>query len=149
VSAQQKPLELILARNLIAALSTPAFLADTTGDIVFFNESASVLLGRRFEETGPIKSDEWRTKVGPTDGSGAPIGLEDLPVTRSLRRGVAGYARHTLRPSGGGPARDFEITGVPIVATSGGFRGAIVFFWASEDIETAEHARVTGQGAAQ
>ena len=32
----QQPLELILARNLMSSLSTPALLVDTTGVLVFF-----------------------------------------------------------------------------------------------------------------
>ena len=35
----QKPLELILARNLLSSISTPAFLVDAEGTLVFFNEA--------------------------------------------------------------------------------------------------------------
>src|SRR5919108_109224 len=48
----QRPLELILARNLLSSLSTPAFLVDEAGVLVFYNDAAGVLLGRRFEEAG-------------------------------------------------------------------------------------------------
>jgi PAS domain-containing protein len=132
MSTQQKPLELILARNLITAISTPAFLVDVPGQIIFFNEAAGSLFGRRFEETGPISHDEWRETVGPFDGGGDPIPFLDLPLTQSLRRGVAGHHRHMLRPAGG-ELEAFEVSGVPIVATGGGFRGAMVFFWKSDE----------------
>ena len=42
----QKPLELILARNLLTSISTPAFLLDEHGALVFYNEAAGALLGR-------------------------------------------------------------------------------------------------------
>lgn len=135
---QQKPVELIHARNLISALSTPAFLVDRDGRIVFFNESAGGMLGRQFEETGPISTDEWRTRMGPLDERGEAMDLEAMPVTRALRRGSPGYARHELRPAASGEPREFEITGIPIVATGGGFRGAILFLWASEGRTEAE-----------
>ena len=44
----QKPLELILARNLLTSLSTPAFLLDDEATVVFYNEAAAALLGRSF-----------------------------------------------------------------------------------------------------
>ena len=55
----QRPLELILARNLLASLSTPAFLVDRRGEIAFYNEAAGALLGRRYEDTGPMPAEEW------------------------------------------------------------------------------------------
>ena len=41
----QKPLELILARNLLTSISTPAFLVDGDAAVVFYNEAAAALLG--------------------------------------------------------------------------------------------------------
>ncbi len=69
----QRPLELILARNLLASLSTPAFLVDTGGEIAFYNEAAGALLGRRFEETGPLPALEWTQTFGPFDEEGNPV----------------------------------------------------------------------------
>ena len=43
----QKPLELILARNLLTSISTPAFLLDADAAVVFYNEAAAALLGPR------------------------------------------------------------------------------------------------------
>ena len=48
---QQRPLELILARNLLSNLATPAALTNEPGDIVFYNAAAGEFLGRPFEET--------------------------------------------------------------------------------------------------
>lgn len=50
----QKSLELIMARKLIAGLSTQAFLVDDEGVLVFYTEAAGALLGRCFEEAGAI-----------------------------------------------------------------------------------------------
>ena len=61
----QKPLGLILARNLLTNLSTAAFLVDREGGIIFYNEAAGALLGVSFEEFGRKRADEWGREVGP------------------------------------------------------------------------------------
>ena len=59
----QRPLELILARNFLTSLSTPAFLMDGGGGIIFYNEAAGGLLGVSFEEWGQKSADEETTPV--------------------------------------------------------------------------------------
>ena len=81
----QKPLELILARNFLSSLSTPAMLVNAPGDVIFFNEAAGELLGSRFEETGSLPAQEWLEKFGPVDESGEPIPIDEQPVTKALR----------------------------------------------------------------
>jgi PAS domain-containing protein len=150
VSAQQKPLELIHARNLLSCVSTPAFLVDTAGDIVFFNEAAGAVLGRRFEETGSIGHEQWRRLIGPFDERGEPIAFERLALNLALRRGQAGHLQHKIREAGG-TLREIEVSAVPLVATGGGFRGAIVFLWPAGEIDAGDAgivAAVTdGEGA--
>jgi PAS domain-containing protein len=124
-----RPLELILARNLLASLSTPAFLADRTNDIVFYNEAAGALLGRRFEESGPMSAAEWLNDFGPLDESGEPIPFEEQPVTVALQANRAAHARHRIR-SISGVVHEIEVSGMPIIG-AGGFQGAMVFFWLS------------------
>ena len=38
MSGPQKPLELILARNLLTSVTTPAFLVARDGTLLFYNE---------------------------------------------------------------------------------------------------------------
>ncbi len=125
----QRPLELILARNLLSSLSTPAFLADRTNDIVFYNEAAGTLLGRRFEESGPMSAEAWLNDFGPLDELGEPIPFENQPLTLALRANRAAHARHRIR-SLAGEVHDVEVSGMPLIGT-GGFNGAMVFFWLS------------------
>jgi PAS domain-containing protein len=127
--SSQRPLELILARNLLSSLSTPAFLADRTNDIVFYNEAAGVLLGRRFEETGTLSAERWLNDFGPLDDRGEPIPFEDQSITVALRANRAAHARHRIR-SIGGAVHDVEVSGMPIMGADG-FHGAMVFFWAA------------------
>jgi PAS domain-containing protein len=128
-----RPLELILARNLLTSLSTPAFLVDARGEIAFYNEAAGTLLGRRFEDHGPLAPEEWTESFGPLDEAGAPIPWTELELTRSLLRNRPAHHRQEVR-SLDGSSRLMELSGLPIMG-AGGYRGAIVVFWPAEDEE--------------
>jgi PAS domain-containing protein len=130
VASAQKPLELILARNLMSSLSTAAFLVDEAGSLIFYNEAAGQLLGRRFEEVGKMPADEWSTKFGPFDRDGKPVPVEELPLTIALRHGRPAHSRFQIR-SLDGEEHKIEASALPIVAT-GGTRGAMAIFWKAE-----------------
>src|ERR1041385_1888709 len=93
---QQRPLELILARNLMSALSTPAFLVDEGGILVFYNEAAGIMLGKRFEELGTVGAAEWGWLVGPFDEGGEPIPYDDLPLVAAVRDGRPAHAEFEI-----------------------------------------------------
>jgi PAS domain-containing protein len=131
VANEQRPVELILARSLIATLSTPGFLVDEDGNLVFFNDAASVLLGVRFEEVGQMGPDRWGTEFGPLDKDGRPVPIEELPLTIALRHGRPSTARFTIQ-SAKGVEHEIEAAAVPIL-TMQGTRGAMVFFWPEEE----------------
>src|SRR5437762_1839871 len=95
--SSQRPIELILARNLISCLSTPAFLASGPGEIIFYNEAAGAILGQRFEETGAISPEEWTSSFGPLAEDGQPIPLEEQALTMALRANRAGHAVYRIR----------------------------------------------------
>jgi PAS domain-containing protein len=127
----QKPIELILARNLLTNLSTPAFLVDESGALLFYNEAAGALLGISFEESGRMPAEEWSHAVGPFGDDGNPIPIEDLPTTKALRRGRPAHGSFTVR-SVMGDDYEIESTALPIVA-EGGQEGAMIFFWTRTD----------------
>ena len=54
-----KHLVLILAREFTANLATPALIADARGQLVYYNEAAEGVVGRRFAEIGEVPMDEW------------------------------------------------------------------------------------------
>jgi hypothetical protein len=67
------PIQIILTRQLAGYLSVPLFLVDPKGDLLFYNEPAEALLGRRFDETGLCRRKSGRrfsrlltTRVGPS-----------------------------------------------------------------------------------
>ena len=126
--AAQKPLELILARNLLTSISTPAFLVDETGALVFYNEAAGALLGRPFEDVGRMSPAEWTSTYGPFGDDGKPVALGDLPTTRAVRNGRPAHAVFRIR-STGGVEHEIESSAFPIVASEEGSSGAMIFFW--------------------
>jgi PAS domain-containing protein len=123
----QKPLELILARNFLTSLSTPAFLVDGSGALIFYNEAAGALLGISFEEQAHMSADEWSHAVGPFSENGRPIPIEELPTTKALRQGRPAHGNFAVR-SIRGDEYEIESTALPIVA-EGGQEGAMIFFW--------------------
>ena len=126
--AAQKPLELILARNLLTSISTPAFLVDQDAALVFYNEAAGALLGRSFEDVGRMTPEEWTSTYGPFGPNGKPVELDELPTTRAVRDGRPAHARFTIRSANGG-MREIESSAFPIVASEEGSSGAMIFFW--------------------
>ena len=52
VSMAQQSVEMILMRQLSGYLFVPVLIVDADGTVVFYNEPAEAILGRRFEATG-------------------------------------------------------------------------------------------------
>ncbi len=131
VAHAQKPLELILARNLLTSISTPAFLLDESSRLVFYNESAGALLGVSFEETGRMDPREWTGSFGPFDEQDNPIEIDELEITHSLREGRPSHSRFCIR-SVRGDKHVIEASAFPIIASDEGSSGAMIFFWPLE-----------------
>ncbi|HWD64766.1 MAG TPA: PAS domain-containing protein [Solirubrobacteraceae bacterium] len=127
----QRPLELILARNLLCSISTPAFLVGEGGALLFYNDAAEAMLGRRFEDTSVLAAEDWTSAFGPLDREGDAIPFEQIPATMALRSNRPYHGRFAIRGAGG---RRLEIaaSAIPIVGSEGA-TGAIVIFWPIEE----------------
>ena len=130
MAGAQKPLELILARNLLTSISTPAFLVDAAGVLVFYNEAAGALLGIPFEEAGRMEPKEWGSRFGPVDSDGQQIPLDELPLTVALREGKPAHSSFRIR-SAEGDDHDIEVSALPISADE--ISGAMAIFWPRGD----------------
>ena len=124
----QKPLELILARNLLTSISTPAFLLDNDAAVVFYNEAAAALLGRSFEDAGRMSADQWTAAFGPLDKEGTPIEVDNLATTDAIRAGRPAHGSFTIRAANGKRV-SIEASAFPIVASEHGSSGAMILFW--------------------
>lgn len=146
MSSTQKPLELILARNLLTSISTPAFLVGRDGTLLFYNEAAGALLGVPFEETGRLDPGEWIRSFGPFDNDGEPIPVDELELTTALRDGRPAHANFCIRSSRGAQ-HEIAASGMPIISGEHGASGAIVFFWpvdpeTAREVTTGNHEAV-------
>ena len=116
-----------MARGLMSNMTTPAFLVDNGGTLIFFNEAAGELLGVRFEEAGPMVAAEWGTRFTPTEVDGRPLPFEELPLAIAINE--ARPAHRLLRiVSAGGAERVIEVTAFPIVGRTGQ-SASLAIFW--------------------
>ena len=139
----QRPLELILARNLISSLSTPGLLVGEGGRLLFYNEAAGAIIGRSFEEATGLTADEWTSEFGPLDPDWVPIAYEHLQATQILRSHVPFHGEFSITtPSG---RREIALTAIPIVAPDES-TAAIIMFWPIDGAIHAHAAHVSDHG---
>lgn len=123
----QHPVEMIMAQGMMANLSTPAFLVDRAGTLVFFNASAARLLGVSYEEAGALPADEWGGRFAPTTADGEPLEPQDRPLSIAVSEGRP--AHRTISIVGAdGVSRTIEVSAFPIVGRHGQ-TGAMAIFW--------------------
>ena|ERR1700730_5735987 len=122
------PIQIILTRQLAGYLSVPLFLVDPQGHLLFYNESAEIILGRRFDETGCMSSDEWSASFTSLDDKGNPIPPQDLPLMITLAKQRLAYRSLFLRGLDG-VVRHVEVASIPITGLQGEFLGAAALFW--------------------
>jgi PAS domain-containing protein len=124
----QREIELILTRQLASYLSVPVLIVDPNGDLIYFNESAEPILGRRFEETGVIRRGEWSAHFRPTDDDGTPIPREEQPLFIATERRRPVYRCAWMRGLDG-VNRHVEGIAFPLNGFGNRFLGAIGIFW--------------------
>jgi PAS domain-containing protein len=127
---QQKHLVLILAREFISNLSTPALIADARGHLVFYNEAAEAVVGRRFGETGEVLLDEWQATFEPRTLASEPLSPERRPAGIALHERRPAHLRY-LVTSVDGVEREVEVTAFPLFAHTDEFVGIVAIFWRS------------------
>jgi PAS domain-containing protein len=122
------PIEIILTRQLAEYLSVPLLLVDSEGDLLFYNEPAESILGRRFEDTGRMPAKEWSRMVTAVDDEGQPIAPDDLPLMVTLSTRMPAHRRLHL-VDGEHRVRAIEVTSIPLAGLHGDFLGAAAMFW--------------------
>src|ERR1700757_2121838 len=91
------PIQIILTRQFAGYLSVPLFLVDPKGNLLFYNEPAELVLGRRFDETGSMPAEEWSSVFTPVDEEGRPVPPDELPLMIALAKRRPAYARFLIR----------------------------------------------------
>jgi len=92
----QQEIEVILWRQLFSYLMIPIFLVDPEGSLLFYNEPAETILGRRYEETGRMAKEEWSTVFQFADEDGNLLKPDQVPLTIALKERRPVHRKLTL-----------------------------------------------------
>jgi PAS domain-containing protein len=128
---RQRSVALILARELAVNVATPIWVWDEEGTLVYLNEPAEEIVGRRLQDFGTLHQDEL-PQFEPEDLDGNPIDPSELPSAVALRE---------LRPSHrvvrivgmDGVKRKIEGTAFPLFTRGDELVGAVAVFWQIPD----------------
>ncbi len=124
----QRPIELILLRQLASYLDMPIFVVDAEGRLVYYNEPAESLLGVRFDEVGVMETAAWLAAFRPGDEAGGVLPADEVPILIALREQRP--VQCELWISGlDGVRRPIGATALPLVGQGGSHLGAVAFFW--------------------
>ena len=124
----QKQLVLILARAFASNLSTPTLLADARGYLIFYNEAAEAVVGRRFSETGEMPLDDWIAAFEPRTAEADPLPADRRPARIALDERRPAHLSYVVT-SADGMEREIEVIALPLFAHTDEFVGIIVIFW--------------------
>lgn len=128
----QKEIEVILARHLASYLATPIFIVDPAGSLIYYNEPAELILGRRYEESGDMPLEEWSTIFRPTDEEGMPFKPDALPLSIALNKRQTATARFWIRGLDE-VKRHIQVTAFPLIGQDSRYLGAMALFWEQDN----------------
>ena len=127
----QKEIEFILLRQCASYLIMPIWLMGPDGELLYYNEPAEPILGRPFDEVGPMPGEKLAAMFSTKAEDGSPIDAGDLPINIALiKRRPAHLPMRILGLDG--IWRMIEVTAFPITGQGGRHLGAVAIFWEIE-----------------
>jgi PAS domain-containing protein len=141
----QRAVELILARQLAGSLTVPVLLIDARGDLLYINEPAEEIFGRRFDEIDSLPLEERGAILAPRDRDGRPLPADELPGALAMRGNRPVHAEFWINGLDGRP-RATESTAIPLQGVDDRVVGALIAIWLT-DVPGAEPLRPTGSVA--
>jgi PAS domain-containing protein len=125
-------IEVILARQLAGYLTLPIVIMDPNRTAVYYNEPAERLLGRRFDEGGPVRWSQMSTTFPITDEDGTPLSVDETPLGIALNQRRLSSRTYWLQGIDG-TRHHVNTTAIPLVGNAGRFLGVIAIFDKVED----------------
>ena len=125
-------IEMILNRQLADCLSIPAFITDTAGNLIFYNEPAEEILGKQFEDTGEMPVEEWSTVFKPVNEDGTELPPEELPLVKTLKSCFPFHKTFWIEGLDG-KRRKISVTSYPVMGRTDKFLGAVALFWTPKE----------------
>ncbi len=124
----QEPIELILLKHWASYLAVPIWITDLDGNLVYYNEPAEAILGRRFDDAGEIPARRLSEMFRTSAPDGEPLPDSQLPLEIALSERVP--AHRVIRIEGlDGSHRLIEVTAIPIIGHGRRHLGAMATFW--------------------
>lgn len=117
---QQKPIELILFRQIASYLATPSFIVDKDETVIFCNKAAEEILRINFSERDEINVEEWSKLFKIQDEKGHPA---DKFFGKELLR-----SQHFYIESQDGKLKKIHIITLRIMNQMEEFCGHVCFF---------------------
>ena len=126
----EKRVEVILLRQLAGYLATPILVVNPLGTLLFFNEPAEVLLGKRFDEVGELPATSWSTVFAPTDNTGQPLSHAEFPLLMAIATRRPAHRAFWIRGLDG-QRRHIEVSAFPLIGLEDCQLGAVAALWES------------------
>lgn len=127
----QKPIELILLKDVVRKMGFPVTMVDARGKVVFFNQQAEELFGLRHDDTGEVPLAQLAEFYAPLDENGEPLPFDQLPIRVALRERRPTQAKLFVHDSGG-KAHRITTTAIPLDGQGGTLLGAMAIFWETD-----------------
>jgi PAS domain-containing protein len=124
----QHPVEIILLKQWASYISLPVFVMDVEGTLVFYNEPAEDILGRRFDDAGEIHLSGLSAIFRITALDGSAIPPEKIPIGIALLEHRPAHARVKFLGLDG-VNRTIDVTALPIEGQARRHVGAVAMFW--------------------
>lgn len=124
----QRPIEVILLRQWASYIAVPMWITDDVGNLIYFNEPAEAILGKRFDEVGTIHAEDVADIFLTTDLDGNPLDSKQLPIFRALTEGTPAHSQIKFQAFDGS-FRTIEVTALPIEGQGGRHLGVMAMFW--------------------
>ncbi|MEO6398887.1 MAG: hypothetical protein ABIP13_10510 [Tepidiformaceae bacterium] len=123
-----EPIEVILLRQWSSYLELPVWIMDSSGTLIFYNEAAEAILGRRFEDSGAIELAELDSLFVTTAEDGSALASDEIPIGIALLHHAPAHRR--IRFTGlDRVSRLIDVTAFPISGHGGRQLGAVAMFW--------------------
>lgn len=123
----QRPVALILARELAENIATPMLVWDSDGAVVYFNEPAAEIMGRSFDDMRELSVEDLG-QFGAEDLDGTPIDPSELPSVVATRHRRASH-RVMCVTALDGQRRTISVAAFPLFVRGDRFVGAMAVFW--------------------
>ncbi|MGB5271619.1 PAS domain-containing protein [Eudoraea sp.] len=121
-------IEIILSRQLADCLTVPVFIVDPEGTLIFYNEPAEQILGKRFQDTGEMRVGDWGNMFSAHDEKGNAIPPADLPLVQTINSHEPAHKTFWITNMEGKSFK-ISVTSIPIIGRSKEFSGALAIFW--------------------